>query len=98
MSRGLLPELFNELHQCEMYFRFENNDDGYILSIIDRKIYPRVWADNFQDQQITVITETPENIINKTVLAGKDWTERFYGESIIECISQAIDWYNNLNN
>ena len=57
-----MKDIFNWLHQKEVFFRFENNEDGFYLSIIDRKTYPRVWADNFQDNKIEVIAESADNI------------------------------------
>lgn len=80
------------LHKIDCHFRLEDDEEGFILSIIDRKEYPRVWADNYQDGMIKVIAETTENIINKTILAGKDWVERFHGITLNECIELATQW------
>jgi hypothetical protein len=79
------------LHQREVFFRFENDEEGYYLSIIDRKKYPRVWFDNAKDGDV-VIAETPENIINKVIPSEKDWEQRFFGKTIDECMDEFNKW------
>lgn len=90
----LQGNILEVLREKEIYFRLESDEDGFYLSIIDRKVYPRIWADKFQDGKIEIIAESVDNIINKTILAEKDWSERFTGETINDCIQQVIEWYN----
>jgi hypothetical protein len=85
-------ELFKKLHYHETCFRFENDDDGYWLTIIDRSKYPRLWVDNFHDRQEAVIAESIDNLIEKTMLTEKDWQVRFFGETIEECIAEYEKW------
>jgi hypothetical protein len=87
-----LDELFTHLHYHETCFRFENDDDGYWLTIIDRSKYPRLWVDNFHDRQEAVIAESIDNLINKTILTEIDWQIRFFGETIEECINEYEKW------
>jgi len=93
----LLGDVLSRLHNGEYHFRFEDDESGFYLSIIDRKVYPRVWADNFQDGKIEIIAETSDNILNRTVLAEKDWSERWFGESVDECLYQAYEWMSAKN-
>lgn len=79
-------------HQRDVFFRFENDEEGFYLSIIDRKKYPRVWVDN--DKEGTeIIAETVDNIINRTIPAEKDWEERFFGKTINDCLAEYNKWY-----
>jgi len=77
-----LISILNILHQKDIHFRLENDEEGFYLSIIDREIYPRIWADNYHDNRNKIFAETTENLLNRTVLAGKDWSVRFYGDSV----------------
>jgi hypothetical protein len=87
-----LTELFERLHYHEVCFRFENDDDGYYLTIIDRSKYPRLWVDNFNDRQEAVIAESIDNLINKTILTEVDWQVRLFGETIEGCIAEFQKW------
>jgi hypothetical protein len=87
-----LQLLFELLHKREVFFRFENDEDGYILSIIDRSGYPRVWADNFRDGQMRIIAESADNTINRTVMGEKDWIARFTVETIEQCVVEFNEW------
>lgn len=87
-----LINLFNSLQAKEVFFRLENDDEGFCLSIIDRSKYPRVWIDNFHDRQVEVIAETVDNIINKTIFTEKDWQARFTCTTIDECIIEFEKW------
>lgn len=93
----VLGDVLSRLHNAEYFFRLEDDDNGFYLSIITRKVYPRVWADNFQDGLVKIIAETSDNILNRTVLAEKDWQERWFGESIDECLFQAYEWMSAKN-
>jgi hypothetical protein len=93
----VLGDVLSRLHNAEYFFRLEGDDNGFYLSIITRKVYPRVWADNFQDGLVEIIAETSDNILNRTVLAEKDWQERWFGESIDECLYQAYEWMSAKN-
>jgi hypothetical protein len=79
-------------HQRDVFFRFENDEEGFYLSIIDRKKYPRVWVDN-DKEGAEIIAETVDNIINRAIPAEKDWEERFFGETINECLAEYNKWY-----
>jgi hypothetical protein len=89
MALELLLTLF---HKRDIFFRLENDEDGYYLSIIDRGCYPRIWVDKFQEDQPAVIAQTVDNLINKNILAEKDWRTRFHGETIEECIEEFNKW------
>ena len=91
-QNGMLGDVLGQLRRKDYFFRLENDETGYYLSIIDRKIYPRLWADNFQDNQECIICESADNMINRTVLAEKDWLVRFFGDTIDECISELHSW------
>jgi len=97
LPNPVLCDVLSRLHNAEYHFRFEDDESGFYLSIINRKVYPRVWADNFQDGQIEIIAETSDNILNRTVLAEKDWSERWFGESVDECLYQAYEWMSAKN-
>lgn len=87
-----LPELLRLLHDKDLHFRLEDDENGFYISIIDRSKYPRVWVDNFQSQQSVIVAETVDNIINKTILADKDWYTRFEGETLDECLLECQNW------
>lgn len=76
-------------------FRLENDEEGFYFSIIDRQVYPRIWADNFCDGKNIIIAETPENILNRTVLIGKDWITRFFGTTLLEVLTKADEHITN---
>jgi len=88
----MLDTLFELLNKREVFFRFENDEDGYHLSIIDRQIYPRIWADNSRDSKESIIAETPDNILEKAMIGGKDWTVRLFGKTIQDCIDEFNKW------
>lgn len=88
---GELPptDILSNLHKNGTFFRVEDDEDGYYISIINRQIYPRVWADIFANGDTKVIAETAENILNRTVaISEKDWSERFFGETIEEALNK----------
>lgn len=87
----LLVNFFNKCKKEEVYFRFENDEDGYYLCIINRQVFPRVWADNLNDSA-TIISESEESLINRTVLGEIDWKHRFSGTSLQDCINQFNDY------
>lgn len=88
-----IQDVFSSLQKADIFFRLENDEEGFYLSIINRQIYPRVWADHFADGKIEVIAETSEHLLNRTVaVSEKDWSERFSGESIDEVIQELIEW------
>ena len=91
-----MERIFNILHQKDIHFRLEDDEEGFYLSIIDRGVYPRVWADNYQNGNIDIIAETAENILNRTVLAGKDWSIRFEGDSLKKVLLECDEWLNKL--
>jgi hypothetical protein len=84
--------LFTLLHKREVFFRFENDEEGFHLSIIDRAKYPRIWVDNSQDNEETIIAETLDNIINKATIGDKDWLVRLSGKTIEEVYSAFNEW------
>lgn len=86
-----LQDFFEYFNQEEIFFRFENDETGFYLSIISRKVYPRIWADNAHLR--TVICESTENIINRTVLGEIDWKERYSGETIKELLADLKQHY-----
>lgn len=87
-----LTELLIRLNKIDCFFRIENDEEGYYFSIIDRGEYPRIWADNFQGGKVGIIAETPDNILNKTILSGMDWKQRWHGENIEQIIPQVVEW------
>jgi hypothetical protein len=87
-----LSFLLNSLHELEMFFRLENDEEGFYLSIIDRSKYPRVWSDNFQDGTVEIIAETTDHMINRTISSEKDWKVRLYGKTIDELMTEYNKW------
>ena len=96
-TNAVLGDVLSRLHKAEYYFRLEDDEEGYYLSIINRQVYPRIWADNFQGNEEKIIAETTDNLLNRTVLAEKDWSERWFGESIDECLYRAYEWMSDRN-
>lgn len=89
----LMIQLLTERHE---FYRLENDDNGFYLSIIDRSqrdIYPRVWADNSRDGSV-VIAQSKEAFLNDNFLSSKDWSARFFGENIIELSIKVYDYFN----
>lgn len=76
-----LQELLEVMNKSETFFRLENDENGFYLSIIDRQKYPRIWADNLNDSS-EIIAESAENLLNRYTTGGRDWSERFFGENI----------------
>ena len=91
-AKPVLGDVLSRLHKADYHFRLEDDEEGFYLSIIDRQVYPRIWADNFQDNGDKIICETPDNLLQRTVIADKDWNERWFGESIDECLYKAYEW------
>ena len=96
-AKPLLGDVLSRLHKAEYHFRLEDDEEGYYLSIINRQIYPRIWADNFQVNEYKIIAETTDHLLNRTILAEKDWSERWVGESVDECLYQAYEWMSAKN-
>lgn len=97
-SNLLLCDVLERLHKAEIFFRMEDDEEGYYISIINRQIYPRVWVDNFANEDVEVICESAENILNRTVaISEKDWSERFFGETIDEVVKKVNDWMSAKN-
>ena len=97
-SNLLLCDVLERLHKAEIFFRMEDAEEGYYISIINRQIYPRVWVDNFANEDVEVICESAENILNRTVAKSeKDWSERFFGETIDEVVKKVNDWMSAKN-
>ncbi len=92
VGNTVLGDVLPRLHKAGYHFRLEDDEEGYYLSIINRQLYPRIWVDNFQDNAGTIIAETPDNLLNRTILFSKDWSERWFGRSINECLYQAYEW------
>lgn len=91
-EKPLLGAVLSRLHKAGYHFRLEDDEEGYYLSIINRQVYPRIWADNFHGDEEKIIAETTDSLLNRTVLAEKDWSERWFGESINECLYRAYEW------
>lgn len=96
-KKPLLGDVLSRLHKAEYHFRLEDDEEGYYLSIINRQIYPRIWADNFQGNEDKIMAETTDNLLNRTIPAEKDWYERWFGESVDECLYQAYEWMSAKN-
>jgi hypothetical protein len=78
-------------------FRLESGDDQLHLSIIDRKVYPRIWQDVAKDNEPVIIAESVDNILHKaSPLAEKDWIIRFEADTIDELLLQYQQWKQNL--
>ena len=91
-TKPVLGDVLSRLHNAEWHFRLEDDEEGFYLSIINRQVYPRIWSDNFQDNEDKIICESPESLLERTVMSGKDWSERWFGESIDECLYKAYEW------
>lgn len=87
--------ILTEMHNKETYFRLENDETGFYLSIIDRSKYPRIWADNLQSGSVAIIAESADNLINRTISSEQDWAARFHGETIQECFKEYEQPQNN---
>jgi len=82
-----LIKILNNLEDSDAAYRFEYDDSGYHLSIIDRKSYPRVWVDNSNDEHYQIIAESPENFLQRELPSlEKDWYKRFSADTIDELI------------
>lgn len=88
-----LSFLLSTLHSKEIFFRLENDEEGFYLSIIDRGKYPRIWADNDKSGHMEIITESVDNLIAKTVVGEKDWTARLFGTTIEELMEAFDKWH-----
>lgn len=86
-----IEEIFTFLNDREIFFRFENDEDGYYLSIIDRKQYPRVWADKMREGKVEMLAETTDSLISRTTIGDKDWTHRFDDQTIEGLVKFIID-------
>jgi hypothetical protein len=91
-AKPVLCDVLSRLHKAGWHFRLEDDEEGFYLCIINRQVYPRIWSDNFQDNEDKIIYETPENLLERTVMAEKDWSERWFGQSVDECLYQAYEW------
>ena len=85
-------DAFDEIHKMGYHFRFEDDEEGFYLSIINREEYPRIWVDNFAAGKNDIISETPDHVLERSVLAEKDWSERFFGETIDDCLYKLNKW------
>lgn len=84
-----MEKLFEKLHEKEIFFRFENDEFGFYISIIDRMSYPRVWVDNDNSRLCgKILTESTESNVKKSTMPGVDWEERFHSETIDGLIEQ----------
>ena len=89
-----LIDIFNKLERTDTAFRFECDDSGYHLTLIDRSVYPRCWIDNANSGQSIIIVETPENFLHRELpTMEKDWNKR-YSDDTIEGL---INLYNQDN-
>ncbi|AGO49635.1 hypothetical protein Phi13:2_gp025 [Cellulophaga phage phi13:2] len=96
-TKHKLSNVLSRLHDVGAHFRLEDYEDEFVLSIIDRGIYPRIWSDNFADNQVVIIAETDDNLINRNTIHSKDWKERWYGETLDEVLYEAYEWLSSLN-
>jgi hypothetical protein len=92
-----LDKLLAALHTNEIFHRLENDEEGFYLSIINRQVFPRVWADTQNDGQFEVLAESTEHLLERTVLHSKDWQARFSSETIEGLIPQVIEWTKSRN-
>lgn len=59
----------------------------------------RIWSDEFKDDSNTIISESKENLIERSVSGSeKDWIIRFSDKELTECIKQCFDWLKNKTN
>ncbi len=84
--------VMNELHRRDLHYRLEDDENGYYLSIINRKKYPRVWADNFKDTTHEIIIESTDHLIERNTIGERDWSQRFTGETLKECFEDCEKW------
>jgi hypothetical protein len=84
-------ETLESLHANEMFFRLEDDEQGYYLSLIDRQYYPRVTADNLNDGY-KIVMENTNNLLERTMIGGKDWIIRFTGETIEDVFNQLNEY------
>lgn len=94
---SVVKDALKELQRIEFFFRIENDEAGYYLSIIDRKKYPRVWADNYNDGA-TVIFESEESLLQRTTIGGKDWTARYFFETPDELLNKVFQMSLTISN
>ncbi|WP_312364008.1 hypothetical protein [Sphingobacterium sp.] len=89
-------ELLNKISEKGFFYRIENDEECVYLSIIDRQVYPRIWSDNVISGDFKIESESDENFIERTFISGKDWAQRWHGDTIDECLQQAEKWFNSL--
>jgi len=83
-----LIKIFENLKSTDTAYRFEYDDSGYHLSLINRQIYPRCWVDNSNDDNNEILIESAENFLHRELpTLEKDWHQRFSGETIEELIT-----------
>jgi hypothetical protein len=86
-------EIIKELNRREVFFRIENNDDGFWITHIDRSKFPRIWVDNNTDNAPTMLAETVEHTLQRcSPLAEKDWRERFFNEDYDQLIKEFAEY------
>jgi len=83
-----LIKIFTYLQNTDRPYRFESDDSGFHLSIVDRKVYPRCWVDNESEGNVKIIEESSDHFLNRELpTLKKDWRQRFEGETIEELVN-----------
>lgn len=79
-----------KLHDC----RLENeHGEMFYLTIVDRSKYPRLWIDNFTDNEFTVIEESTNHLLARNnPMLEKDWIIRFEGVDFHSLVKQYNEW------
>jgi len=72
----------------------ETTSDEVYLTIVDRKLFPRLWIDNDLDGAKTIAESVDHLLLKNNPLLEKDWTVRFIGDSIEDCINQYNTYLN----
>lgn len=87
-----LTTIIEALHKNDYFFRFENSEEMYVFSIINRQVYPRIWGDLEKSGDFKIITETTESLLNRLIPSEVDWEARFTSSSL-ELLLQEVETY-----
>lgn len=88
-------EIINDLNNREIFFRIENNDDGFWITHIDRSMFPRIWMDNAVDGRVTIIVESDEHMLQRnSPLPEKDWKQRVFNADFYTALNEFYHLFN----
>ncbi len=77
-----LSNILKQLRIMYVFYRLENDEEGFYFSIIDRQVYPRLWQDKRMEDGVTMIAETEEHLLKSLSYTDKDWSDRMFAETM----------------